>query len=571
MLLLPRGARRPAFASAAIALLAALVVIGAVALLGPPASSRFAGHDARFAVAALSELHAAWATVPGVPPGWLGGFFGGLGAPVFLFYPPLAFLLAGGFARLGVEEVSGQLAAALLVARLAGMAACYAWIRGFAGRPAALLGAAAFALFPYNSLVNPIIRSAFAEGVANGLLPCLVLAIAAPLSPHRRVAAIAVALAAIGATHVPTALMAMICGGAYALGLGVSRATEAMVGFALGLALLAFHLVPALLLGPEISTAAMMDQGHSWRGTMLFWGMAGAQKTSLLGMLYALFALAAATALLAWRAAPAGPQPRAVLLGALCSLAFATPLTLPAWALLPPMDYIQFPWRFLSPAGLFFAAQVALLAEAAGRAGRPRLQALVGLGVTLLALAPPAFLGAVAAAKPADRVSFPGAAAAALLAGSGYPGPPEYLPRAAREAGWLPFLRDNRMPPGLPSAPEVLEGAARPDATHHEPGRLHLAGRAEGPATLRLPLLSFPGWAVSDGGTLGVDWRTGLVTVSVPPGEFDLVVRRQPLPVTMRAALASALVLLGVLALAALPAGRGVAGLRPARDVRAAR
>jgi|GEM_PF-2524474 len=571
MSLVGSASTRPA-KTALVALAAALALVVGLALLGPPAQGQFAGHDAPFALAALAGMQQAWGAVPGVPPGWLSNFLGGLGAPVFLFYPPLAFLIAGAFAPLGVTEVAWQLSAALLVARLAGIWACWRWIRGFAGPSAALVGAAAFALFPYNALFNPVVRFAFAEAVANALLPFLLLAIAAELSPRRRAAAIALGFAAIGAAHVPTALMALICGGTYALALGLRRATEASLGFALGIGLLAFHLVPALLLGPEISSAELKGEGHSFRGTMLFWGsMATGQLSLVWLLLYAAFALALAAALLAWRVAPPGPAGRAAVLGGLVSLAFITPLTLPAWMLLPPMDYIQFPWRFLSPASLFFAAHVALVAEAAERAGRPRPRRAVALGVAALALVLPAFLGLVAVAKPAERIAFPGRGAVALMAGPDYVGPPEYVPQAAREAGWVPHVRAWRLPPGVGDAPAVLVGAVTLSGLERGPGGLRIAGRAEGAATLRVPLLAFPGWAPSGGGaSLGVDAATGLVTVSLPPGPFDILLRREAQPITRAAALGSALVLLGVLALALLPARRRAPAPRVAGARRAA-
>ena len=533
-------------------MLAAIATILANALAGLPEFSQFGGHDAPFAINTLAALHEAWAATPGVPPGWLATSYNGFGAPILFFYPPFAFLLAQAFAAAGLPDASDQLLAAITLARLAGIVFCFLWLRCMASGPAALLGAAAYALFPYNALFNPTVRFAYAETVASGLLPLVFLAIAKPgLESRRRAAAVALGLAALGAVHVPSTLMVLVCGGAYALGYGWRRAAETVVGFALGLGLLAFHLVPALLLSPEVSTAALMDEGHSWRGTMLFWGSMATGRLGLVWMfLYACFALGAAVAAVAWFAAPRGAPARgAVMLGSASALAFVTPLSLPAWALLPPFDYVQFPWRFLMLAGLFFAAQVALISDRSETAGKPVVRRAVGFGVLLLAAVPPLVVAFIAVAKPEERIRFSaGAERTARELGSGQA--PEYLPRAAREAGWMEFVKRGETLPGAASEPVVTSGEAAIAGFRREAGALRLVGRAAAPTEVRLPMFWFPGWsAAGTGGELAPDPETGLLRLTLPPGSFDIVVERRPLALTRSAALASSVVLLGVLAL----------------------
>jgi hypothetical protein len=546
---------------------------------GLPEPSQFGGHDTPFVIVTLAALHEAWWTAPGIPPGWLGMFYGGFGAPVLYFYPPLGFLIAQAFAAVGILDASDQLLAASTFVRLAGMLFCFLWLRCIVSRPTSLLGAAAYALFPYNALFNPIVRFAYAEVVASGLLPLVFLAIAKPnLGPRRRAAAVALALAMLGAVHVPSTLMAMVCGGAYALGYGWRRAVETVLGFALGLGLLAFHLVPALLLSAEVSTAALMDEGHSWRGTMLFWGsMATTSRLGLVWiMLYACFGLAATVAAATWFASPPRgvPARRAVMLGSVCALAFITPLSLPAWALLSPFDYVQFPWRFLVPASLFFAAQVALLSDRAQESRWPMAGRAVSLGVLLLAAIPPLVIGCIAVAKPEECIRFSaGPERTHRENGSGQA--PEYLPKAAREAGWLPYIKRTETLPGVGPEPVVIAGDATVTEFLRDAGALRVVGRAAVRTDLRLPQFWFPGWSVTGtDGELTPDPATGLLRLTLPAGPFDIVVARQPLALTRVAALASLAMLVGVLALALWPFRPGVparhrAGWTPAREVRA--
>jgi hypothetical protein len=550
----PPGSRGAWLAVAAAVMLALITTAP-----GPPVFSKFGGHDAPFAIGTLAALHDAGGG-PGYPPGWLATLNQGFGAPLLFFYPPAGFLLGAMVQAAGVTDAATALMLALLLARIGGLVFCYLWLRCIAPPRAALLGAAAYALFPYNTLLNPIIRFAYAEAVAAGLLPLLLLAIAAPaLAPHRRVVAVAAAFALVGATNVPTALMALACGGVYALGIGWRRAVQTGCGFVLGVGLLGFHLIPALLLSAQVSTAALMDEGHSWRGTMLFWGSMATRQVNLIWwVIYAIFGLAALAALALWRRAPATPQHRAVLLASLCTLAFVTPLTLPVWWLLPPLAYVQFPWRFLMPASLFFGAAVALLG-----AGAPsRRMAGLGLGVTALAAVPALFLGLVAVVKPAERLHFAGGQARVEEERAIHPyGPPEFIPRAARAAGWIPFSNAEQSLPGAPTAPVVAAGRAMIDGVRRDGAVLHLSGHADTPAALLLPLFSFPGWAVTGGsGTLTTDPQTGLLRLTLPPGPFAITVARHALPVTRLGAVVSSGLLAGALAILLLPSRR----LRPA-------
>jgi hypothetical protein len=293
-------------------------------------------------------------------------------------------------------------------------------------------------------------------------------------------------------------------------------------------------------------------------------------------LLYACFALAAAVAAAAWFGVrPQGvPVRRAVMLGSACALAFITPLSLPAWALLPPFDYVQFPWRFLMLAGLFFAAQLALLSDEAETNWRPTVGRAVGLAVLLLTAIPPLAIGYIGVAKPEARLRFSAGPERTLQEVGSALAPPEYLPKAAREAGWLPFIMRAETLPDAASEPVVVEGEAAVSGFLREGGALRLKGQAVGKAELRLPLFWFPGWSVAGtGGELTPDRATGLVRLTLPAGLFDITVERQPLALTRAAAFASLAVLLGVLALALLP-GRPAAAKRyatqlgPARHVR---
>jgi hypothetical protein len=92
-------------------------------------------------------------------PRWLPLSHGGLGSPVFYYYPPLAFYLASIFVLGGLGTYAGLIAAFFAAYTLSG-AAMYAWLRHQAQRP--LLGALLYLAAPYHAF-NFYIRGAISE------------------------------------------------------------------------------------------------------------------------------------------------------------------------------------------------------------------------------------------------------------------------------------------------------------------------------------------------------------------------------------------------------------------------
>lgn len=543
--------RQSADATAAACVALAMTLIVGTALLGVPLHGRLAGHDADFAVAALAHLDQAWAA-PGVPPAWLTEMQGGFGGPLFQFYPPLAFLLA-----LGVEKllaVDPAIAVTVALARLAALGTCFLWLRGIVSARNAWIGAAAYVVLPFTGLVDPIVRFPFSELVASGMLPLLPLAVGS--RRDARVVLVGVTVALLALTNVPVAIAGGAACGLYALALGGwRRLAETALGGVLGAALAAWHFGPALLGMDGISVGAMLDEGHRWTGTVLFAELlSGSARHAGLGLFRAMLhgclgvSLAGACAFLRLVPRPlaAGPG-RASLAACLGALVLCTPLAAPAWqwfGLL--LDWVQFPWRFLLPATLFGAALAAILAER-----RPGLRGRVALTVCAAGLAVPVAVLAVNGMAPGDAVQFQSGPARVERALAELRDPPEYVPAAARDAGWLPWLGAERLPPGVARDPTVERGEVRDLRLERHDGALRLQGQALGPAEITMPQFWYPGWRLlGSPGAVLEPGATGLVQVSVAPGRFDLRLARGALPgsaqglaVSAAAALAAAMLL----------------------------
>jgi hypothetical protein len=366
---------------------AALGVAVVQAAMGVPV---FRTHDGPFAVASLARFRAEIAA-SGTLPHWTFDAYAGLGAPIFMFYPPGAFTAAAalGVALPGVSEVTLIEVAGVLFRALA-ILSCAAWLRLHVGWAYALAGGALYALMPYVAVLNPQLRLAFAETAAAALLPLVFLAVNLGAGRVLRTMALtAPAIAGLAFVHLPSTVLAGGLAVLYALLLParlswamVRGAAGTMLGVALGLGIAGAHVVPTLSMLSEISAAALKGQPsksveggtYSLEPMDHFLLMPG---TNTIGGLYFNLSLVPpiVAAALGARAALQGAGPARAVLGTLAVAVFLTlPISAPVWRLPLPLREVQFPWRLLLPVSLLAAALLyACLAAPRSRPAPPDL------------------------------------------------------------------------------------------------------------------------------------------------------------------------------------------------------
>jgi hypothetical protein len=212
------------------------------------------GHDYGFHAASWLDAAGQWRE--GIAyPRWTEWANHGFGEPRFLFYPPLSWMLGAALGFLAPWNVVPGIFIAL-VQTIAGLCS-YALARRFAGRGAALFGAAAYAANPYALLII-YMRSDFAELLACAVMPILLLAALQVcglaekrgISQPRVTALFAIVFAAVWLSNAPAAV---IC--SYGVSLFFVWAAFAekssrplwrgVAGITLGLALASFYLFPA--------------------------------------------------------------------------------------------------------------------------------------------------------------------------------------------------------------------------------------------------------------------------------------------------------------------------------------
>ncbi len=304
---------------------------------------------------------------------WGPDFALGFGYPVWLVYAPLAYFIAEAFHLLGFG-ITAAVKLTWALSFLLGSAGAYALGRNLFGRRAALITALAFTYAPYR-FVQIYVRADLAEFVSLSIFPFTLLAfIRLWQAPSlRRVAAAAVALAALFLSHTGAPLILGSLLGAYLLfELAQSwlpgrrfpwpRALPAAGALLLGVMLVSIYLVPAFFERRFVAESQWTYATYNYRQHFVypnqllspFWGFGHATAGPEDGMSFQLgllpFAGAALAGALVWSGGRKRQRPLVLfLLGLTLVIVLAMmPLAAWAWDTIPLVKMLQFPWRLLS-------------------------------------------------------------------------------------------------------------------------------------------------------------------------------------------------------------------------------
>lgn len=188
-------------------------------------------------------------------PRWLPDSHGGLGSPVFYYYPPGAFYVTGLFGLAGLSTY-GSILAAFAVAFAASGVAMYRWLREWTAYP--LAGALFFMVAPYH-VIDFYGRGALAETLAIGFIPVIALGM-----KHGRSILVALAYAGLILTHLPLAVLAgpfLVAPYAFYLARTDWRhLVRLLLPLLVGTLIACVYLAPALLLDRYRDASHLSDQ-----------------------------------------------------------------------------------------------------------------------------------------------------------------------------------------------------------------------------------------------------------------------------------------------------------------------
>ncbi len=503
------------------------------------------GHDLVFHMNSWLEVAQQWHQ--GVLyPRWAAQANYGAGEPRFLFYPPLSWMLGGALGSF-IPWLFVPVAFDVCAVMLAG-GAMFAMAREWFDPPDAGLIAVAYAVNPY-MLLNIYTRSAFGELLAASLFPLLVLWIVRDRPARNMVISLALTVAGVWLTNVPAAIIATYLTVVLLALVTVLRRNSRVFLFgagaiALGLAIAAFYVVPVLYEKSWITVPQLLAEGGRPDQSFLF-ARTGDEDHDL--FLRTVSWLAVAEASLAgvalfgarrWR----GQYPRlwwSLIVSGCIAFVLMLPVAGLAYRLMPDLQFVQFPWRWLLILSLAFAV---LIVTALPRfRGKAWLYALAFLA--LIVICNRQFQ------PQCDPAETPFMVSNLFHAGYGYMGTDEYTPAGADNYEIKPDFPEYRM---LDDSGGVASGARVTDF-HGGVYRKQMVVESPQPVQLVLRLMNYPAWRVEVNGrqvTPQSDDPTGRMVIALPPGRSDVDVRFVRTPDRLAGdviSLAAAILLCGVM------------------------
>lgn len=467
-----------------------------------------------------------------------------LGYPIFNFYAPFAYYLGAVTSFLGFSIITATKVMIGLGVILAGIF-MYFLAREFWGKVGGVVAALFYIYAPYHS-VNSYVRGAISELWAYAFIPLaafgfykLYEALAGKKkAPHiwKYLTVSALGFAGIILSHNLTALMVTPFLVALLIVLSVllgrkgllKKVPYLLLAFVLGLSLSAFYFLPALLEMKYTDIGSVLGGGSDFRNHFVCpiqfwyspWGFGGSEPGCLDGISLQLGKPHILLTLLAFLVLPVLFKIKKNLaissilafVFLLMTIFLMLPISQFIWEALSPMEYFQFPWRFLVLAAFFMSFLAGSVIYAILEVGKSHLKRdilapilLLGSVILILFFYAKLFVPQHYLNDPNDQVDLDTISFKVSQISD------EYLPRDII----LPKSENEVMTNKV----EVLEGEAKVKILSEKSQRLAFRVDTSSGATLVIHKASFPFWQVFLN-YKKVETKTvnGEIVISVPKG-----------------------------------------------------
>jgi len=299
-------------------------------------------------------------------PRWASLAHFGYGEPRFVFYPPASWTLGAALSAILPWTIVPSVF--IWIALVAAGISMFVLVRQWLARRDAIFAAVFYAVNPYH-LVIVYWRSALAELLASCLLPLLVMFVLRLGKDRRAMVGASLVLSASWLINAPAAVMIHY---SFALLVAViacvRRAPRILLtgvaSLILGAALAAFYLVPAIYEQRWAEIAQAVSAGSRPLDNFLFIHTTDVDHDAFNRLIsWLAVTMIFLTVLSAWTARRWRERDREIWCGLLvwagaCS-ALMFSVTAPAWNLLPKLEFMQFPWRWMLCLSVVFTLLVA--------------------------------------------------------------------------------------------------------------------------------------------------------------------------------------------------------------------
>ena len=492
----------------------------------------FAFHDDQ-QIARLFELDRALRAGQ-FPVRWVENLGFGLGYPLFNFYPPLVYYLGEVFHLIGFNFLD-SIKLVWAVAILGSGLAMYFLAKEFFGRWGGIAAALFYVYAPYHT-VDAYVRGALSELFAFVWLPLILL-----FSYKKKTVLTGLCLALLMLTHNLTFLPFL---GFYAIWALVLDKKSLLVSIPVCFALTAFFWMPALYekqftLVDQILTKDLAAYSLHFVCPNQLWDSAWGFGASLPGCIDGMpFKLGKLHLIVSGLALAAGLLKRykisvLLFLFFVLSVFMTTEYSRFIWDVIPPLWYIQFPWRFLIFSSLFsslLAGSIFIFIKNRFLSGFV-LVVLVGLlfWTNLKLFQPREYLPRVTSDQLTSDREIKWRVSSTSF---------EYLPKGIatkiQENGTTGVDITQSQISKLKY--QIISGDFGVNQQNFKPDRFRLTGASLQGATLQFWITNFPGWKVWVDAALAPftdDNKYKLITVTIPPGNHEIMGKFTDTPTRM--------------------------------------
>lgn len=535
-----------------------ILIISTPAFFAALNNQYFEGHDPQHVV----RLHLLFEGLKQgqVYPRWVDGLGFGFGYPLFNFYPPLIYYLGAAFHFIGFSLIA-SIKLVMIAGFILGAWGMYILAKEIIGKAAALLSAVLYTYFTYHAVLL-YVRGALAEFFGYALLPLVFLAFYRLKSypTTRNSIYFGILFAMLILTHPLVAIPTTLFLGLFYLFYLVKHSIK---GCLTGLALSAFFWLPSLFekkytLVDKILTGELADYKLHFIYPQQFWyspwGWGGSTAGLTDGMTFQLGKIPIIIALVSFilsfvylRFVKTERLKHFYFFVAmlLFSIFMTTSFSSFLWQLIPPLSYLQFPWRFLTFTAVFISLvggfSLYFVYHIWERLNTKTILTISALGISVVIIwqyqkyfQPQQFIQTTDAEKTSYQEI------AWHISRTSYEFVPKEVATTKTELGTTVVdIKKEK----LPRSPyEIISGSADVKIVKNNFNEKIFEVSSKTPIEFRLNTYNFPGWRAYTQSRNGIPRVTRkepvsdsnpyhLITVEIPQGEYNLTFYFENTPV----------------------------------------